>query len=112
MYRSLEDYVKKNIDLTVSEMLNKAECLGISTIPRHKANKSRIYKMITKIENGTAENQTLCWCCKNNNCDWLYEHKPIDGWVAYPTVIDNKCGRITNSYMVLSCPQFKQGRIL
>ncbi len=51
-------------------------------------------------------NDTLCWRCENYNCSWAKSFKPVEGWKAKPTVIYDEYANI-NSYLVISCPEFK-----
>jgi len=53
--------------------------------------------------------KTLCWKCKNacGDCSWSdhWEHSPVPGWNAAPTVMKND-GRVDVSYIVIECPEF------
>jgi hypothetical protein len=59
---------------------------------------------------------TLCWDCAKciGGCSWSKEFKPVDGWDAVPTIVKiapgghNRKPRITNSFKVLSCPEFER----
>lgn len=60
---------------------------------------------------------TLCWNCANTNgnlCSWFAaDAKPVEGWVAEETqlkVRNNRENRIIQSFVVHSCPNFKQMR--
>lgn len=55
---------------------------------------------------------TICWECRNayGRCSWSKDFTPVDGWSAEPTEIKG-VGRnttTTNSYIVKSCPLFKE----
>lgn len=56
------------------------------------------------------ENGQLCWNCKNacGGCSWSKCFKPVEGWGATPTTIDDNEGNI-RSYRVHSCPEFIWG---
>lgn len=50
----------------------------------------------------------LCWNCKNacGNCSWSRNFKPIEGWIATPSIIkDYEYGDI-ESYDIKMCPEF------
>lgn len=54
----------------------------------------------------------LCWNCKNcnDNCCWIRELKPVNGWKAKKTTIINRYKKNTiketNSYQIMKCPDF------
>jgi hypothetical protein len=50
--------------------------------------------------------ETLCWRCENYNCSWAKSLKPVEGWKAKPTVVYDAYANF-NSYLVISCPEFK-----
>ena len=58
---------------------------------------------------------TLCWECAKacGRCAWSREFKPVPGWVAQPTIINNNAlrykGRYTPSFHVIECPEFVKG---
>ena len=62
------------------------------------------------------QDSTLCWECANfcGNCDWSAEGKPVKGWKAKRTLINNVDGfgkkRTDKSFKVFSCPQFKSDK--
>lgn len=52
--------------------------------------------------------RTLCWKCGNcGKCSWSQSFKPVEGWQARATCFVDQ-GKTVNSYIVLSCPEFKQ----
>lgn len=58
------------------------------------------------------KNETsLCQSCFRIGCDWHDHFKPVDGWVATPTVIlEQRSGNDkeeVSSYMVHRCPLYK-----
>ena len=56
---------------------------------------------------------TICWDCKNayGRCSWSQKFTPVDGWVAIPTEIKQvaRGTKSTSSYIVKSCPLYKEG---
>ena len=50
----------------------------------------------------------MCWRCQNSTgrCSWSRELKPVDGWIAEPTKINNQNGDVYDSYKILFCPNF------
>lgn len=62
------------------------------------------------------QDSTLCWECANfcGNCDWSAEGKPVKGWKAKRTLINNVDGfgkkRTDKSFNVFACPQFKSDK--
>ena len=62
------------------------------------------------------QDSTLCWECANfcGNCDWSAEGKPVKGWKAKRTLINNVDGfgkkRIDKSFKVFECPLFKSDK--
>ena len=59
---------------------------------------------------GWNEKVTICWDCQNfSRCSWS-RGKPVKGWKAIPTRIENIIDgylHITDSFLVEDCPQFK-----
>jgi len=53
---------------------------------------------------------SICWNCENAccGCSWSRQFKPVPGWKAIETNIKYKDNQTTRSYIVQSCPQFKQ----
>ena len=53
------------------------------------------------------ENSQLCWRCKNacGGCRWSRDLKPVDGWVAEPTIVKDSAGDFS-SYKIYKCPEF------
>lgn len=55
---------------------------------------------------------TLCWECRNatGGCAWSRDFKPVPGWNAEQTEINNNAlrydGRYTPSFRVIACPEF------
>ena len=62
-------------------------------------------------KNRPRKQDQLCWTCKNTNgykCSWFSEEaKPVEGWVAKPTVIIYG-GEKIHSYRISKCPQYDQ----
>ena len=58
---------------------------------------------------------TLCWGCARSGglCAWSRSFKPVPGWKAEPTIINNAAetghGRHTPSYHVIECPEYVPG---
>ena len=54
--------------------------------------------------------KTLCWDCDNatGGCSWSehMNHTPVKGWYAVRNDIKTKEGTHTESYIVISCPEF------
>lgn len=53
----------------------------------------------------------ICWRCQNSTgrCSWSRELKPVEGWVAEPTIVRNKEGKVLySSYKIIFCPEFLQ----
>lgn len=53
----------------------------------------------------------LCEGCRNScgKCKWSAFGKPVDGWVAIPTLINSRGGggeRVIESFLILSCPKY------
>ena len=63
--------------------------------------------------NNTHEDEQLCWTCKNTNgdiCPWFAKDaKPVEGWVAKPTLIKYKEEQIP-SYHIKECPNYIEER--
>ena len=59
----------------------------------------------------TNKRATICWSCAKacGDCSWSdhWQHKPVDGWVAVPTVLKGNY-EMCNSYIVYACPEFEQ----
>lgn len=55
---------------------------------------------------------TLCWDCANacGNCSWSRSFTPVKGWTANPTKIVDTHGRVTDSFHIIQCPEYKKGR--
>lgn len=55
---------------------------------------------------------TLCWYCANATnsakCCWAKDFTPVEGWDAIPRRIKFN-DIITDSYIVITCPNFKEG---
>ena len=49
----------------------------------------------------------LCWLCKNacGGCNWSKYFKPVDGWIAEPTIVKDSGGDFS-SYKIHKCPEF------
>lgn len=56
---------------------------------------------------------TLCWVCANATngalCSWVDTATPVEGWEAKPTKIYYN-ESIVDSFKVIKCPIFKEGR--
>lgn len=54
-------------------------------------------------------NNQPCWSCKKacGGCSWSREFKPVDGWEAIPTKIQNM-DSITESFNIKYCPQYEK----
>lgn len=51
-----------------------------------------------------------CWTCQNacnGGCSWSREFKPVDGWKAIPTYIQEN-GEHANSYKIIYCPEYEK----
>lgn len=50
-----------------------------------------------------------CWDCKKatGGCSWVDDFKPIEGWDARPTIVDD----LEQSYEIKSCPEFERDDI-
>ena len=56
--------------------------------------------------------QQICETCSNacGKCKWSAFGKPVDGWVAVPTIIhisNQGVGSYVDSYRILRCPEYK-----
>ena len=51
-----------------------------------------------------------CWLCKKacGGCSWSKYLKPVDGWVAEPTIVKDSTGDFP-SYKIKECPEFIKG---
>lgn len=51
---------------------------------------------------------TLCWVCQNcyGDCSWSRDYIPVGGWKAKTTTVQRQPRDGTESYLVLSCPEF------
>lgn len=83
-----------------------AMCRKLHYVPFHRQRKKRNNKMLSG---------QLCWNCQNTNgnvCSWFSKSaKPVEGWVAKPTIIRNN-DTVVESYKVIECPNFCRGRIV
>lgn len=56
------------------------------------------------------EKETICWNCRNySRCSWS-RGKPVKGWKATPTKVENVIDgylHVVNSFLVEDCPHFK-----
>jgi hypothetical protein len=58
--------------------------------------------------------QQLCWTCKKVfatdmiQCDWLSEHKEVEGWTAKETIHDIIDGVPQKSYSITACPLYEK----
>lgn len=64
-------------------------------------------------QNREPKHMTLCMGCKNacgeTACSWATDFKPVDGWIAEPTIVSEKYSYAQPSFHVLWCPQFVRG---
>lgn len=64
-------------------------------------------------EGASQKHQSLCCVCANacgkTACSWAKEFKPVEGWVAEPTVLSPNQPYSENSYDVIFCPKFVHG---
>lgn len=51
-----------------------------------------------------AVRDTICWKCQNTKCNWTQSFKPVEGWQAEKTIIENYCP--AESFIVNECPEF------
>lgn len=62
-------------------------------------------------EEERARKQQLCWICKNacGGCSWSRAFKPVEGWMATPTIIlqEDNYIKLIPSYHITACPEFK-----
>ena len=67
------------------------------------------------VTEATAKRGTLCWDCQNacnSGCSWSRSFKPVKGWVATPTIINQGVRTqdgdpfYTKSFFVHKCPKF------
>lgn len=58
---------------------------------------------------------TLCWDCSKacGDCSWSRKHNPVpvNGWVATPKKIYSSKIRLSQSYIVHSCPLFDRDAV-
>lgn len=49
-----------------------------------------------------------CWHCKNcsDECCWIKSGKPVDDWVADPSVLKDGFGNTYNTFKIISCPNY------
>lgn len=56
---------------------------------------------------------SICWDCKNAllGCSWSCDFVPVEGWEAVKSEIINSAGKnkATQTYRVVSCPEFVRG---
>lgn len=57
--------------------------------------------------------RSICWDCEHAccGCSWSRRFKPVNGWTAIPTKLKMKGDRTTDTFIVLSCPQFKRDAV-
>ena len=53
--------------------------------------------------------EQICWNCRKatGGCSWADDFKPVEGWEARPTMIDD----MEQSFEIKSCPEFEQDDI-
>ena len=58
----------------------------------------------------TNEGSTLCWTCQRATgfCSWSHDFRPVQGWVATPTIIYTRYGTTPEieSFEVIECPLY------
>ena len=61
-------------------------------------------------EKGKQTNDQLCWQCQKatGGCPWSDNFKPVEGWVAKPTIIKDSA-RDIKTYKIKKCPLFIRG---
>lgn len=88
--------------------LKVCECCGKRFVAKSDSKKycSKTCKSIM-LHKQREENGQLCWLCKNacGECNWSKYFKPVDGWVAEPTIIKDSMGNFS-SYKIKKCPEF------
>lgn len=54
----------------------------------------------------------ICWSCQNacGDCSWSRSFTPIKDWTAEPTKLVDSAGRVTDSFYITQCPEYKKGR--
>lgn len=58
---------------------------------------------------------SICWNCVNaakgnmSECQWAKKYEPRDDWNAIKTELRQHSNKLTESYLVLSCPGFEKG---
>ena len=77
-----------------------------------KPDPRRKYNPEGNANGGRKEIDTICWDCANatngNLCPWVKDYTPVEGWDAIPKRIKFN-DIITDSYIVMACPNFKEG---
>lgn len=77
-----------------------------------KPDPRRKYNPEGNANGGRKEIDTICWDCANatngNLCPWVKDYTPVEGWDAIPKRIKFN-DAITDSYIVIACPNFKEG---
>ena len=59
------------------------------------------------------EKETICWDCQNYSCCSWSRGKPVKGWKATPTIVENIISgypHVVESFLVEACPQFLQDK--
>lgn len=54
-----------------------------------------------------AKDYQLCWSCERacGGCEWSREFKPVKGWTAEKTVIEDN-GEHCETYKIIKCPKY------
>ena len=54
---------------------------------------------------------SICWDCKNAllGCSWSRDFVPVEGWKALKSELITGRNRSTETYRVISCPEFVRG---
>lgn len=83
---------------------------GTQNHDRPKAGKEKTMKYYRRKEraaNTYYSKYQPCWTCKNcyDGCSWSREFKPVDGWKAIKTYIQDN-DNYADSYKIIYCPEY------
>lgn len=98
-WKSSEDeFLKKYYGKLSCRQIADRLCCGSNAV-RHRAKKLFLCREKKNLGN------TLCWRCQKatGNCDWSRFFRPVKGWEAEETLIQNDQQK---SYLVIRCPEF------
>lgn len=58
------------------------------------------------------KSETICWSCAKagGDCSWSLNYKPVEGWQAVRSDVKTGVDDYVESYIVLTCPQYKKER--